>query len=138
MNGSVLGGYLRRRRPGSDNGLGRAGWAAVAGALDSCPRLAAINGVPCGGLVAGGLEELRAPALEAGLAASLVRFLARSGATLAALDLRCAAPPRPGTRRHGGAGGGRGNSAEFDSALPGGPGVPAASCSQHSRLRTRN
>jgi hypothetical protein len=69
-----------------------AGWAAVAEALEACPRLASLNGIACAGLVTGGLTDLRLGELEEGLAAGLFRFLARSGGTLTALDLRRALP----------------------------------------------
>ena len=90
-------------RPGSgrDNGLGLDGWRAVMAALDGCTALTALGGVPCRGLVAGGLAELLVAGQEPGLALSLAHYLPRSAATLTALDMRCAEgrtpppPPRP-------------------------------------------
>lgn len=57
-------------------------------ALETCPGIISINGISCSGLVSGGLMDLRISGQEEGLAIGFFRFLARSGATLTALDLR--------------------------------------------------
>ena len=59
--------------------------------LETCPKIASINGITCPGLVTGGLTDLCVAAQDEGLALGFFRFLARSGATLTSLDLRCCA-----------------------------------------------
>ena len=71
-----------------ENSLGAAGWLAVMGALEMCTNLASLSGVACRGLVAGGLTDLQLGDKEAGLAMGFVRYLGRSGSTLASLDMR--------------------------------------------------
>ena len=68
--------------------------------LETCPNMASINGITCPGLVTGGLTDLCVAAQDEGLALGFFRFLARSGATLTSLDLRCCAfYVVPGTAR---------------------------------------
>ena len=80
------------------NALGRPGWNLIMAAIEGHVLIEKINGVPCSGLVSGGMRSLGfamggaaaegGRGEEEGLAAALVQYLPRSASCLTSLDLR--------------------------------------------------